>query len=345
MFARNIAIDLGTASIIIYVEGKGIVLNEPSVVAFETGSRRLVAAGKKALDMIGRAPDSITVAHPLMKGVISDYTVTEQMLRYFLSKVYRYNIFKPKMVVCVPSVVTTVEKRTVADVCRAAGARKVALIEEPIAAAIGGGVDISKPHGTMVVDIGGGTTDIAVLTLGSMAVTRSLKVAGNSCDEAIIRYVRKHYSILIGELTAERIKREIGCVFPQKEIQSIEAKGRNYITGLPNTFEINSKQVFQAMEEPLLAITEGVQEVLERTPPELVGDIVQDGILMTGGGSLLRGLDQLITYKTGVKTRVAEDAVNCVVLGAGESLKHLESLSDGTEVYSVRDSYQIANDQ
>ena len=340
MFSGNIAIDLGTASVIIYIEGKGIVLNEPSVVAFDSNTKRLIAAGNDAMKMLGRVSDSVTVAHPLMNGVISDFTLTEQMLKYFLGKVYKYNIFKPRAVVSIPSVVTTVERRTVVDVCRAVGIRKVALIEEPVAAAIGEGIDISRPYGTMVVDIGGGTTDIAVITLGSMAVTRSLKTAGSSFDEAIIRYIRKNYSVLVGELTAEKIKKEIGCTLPHKKVKSMEAKGRNYITGLPVSFHINSLQVFRALEEPLLEIINGIQEVLEKTPPELLGDILESGILMTGGGSLLMGLDKLITNKTGVFTCVARNAVSCIVLGAGKTLKHMEHLPDGSEVYSVRDCYR-----
>ena len=336
MFSNNVAIDLGTASIMIYIQGKGIVLTEPSVVAYDTRSRALIAAGSEALKMVGRAPASITVAHPLDKGVISDYEITEQMIRYFLKKVNRRKLTKPKMIVCMPSVVTSVEQRTIIDVCKNVGAKKVCLMEEPLAAAIGAGIDVSKPHGTMVVDIGGGSTDIAVITMGDMAITRSVRTAGNSFDHAIIKYVRRNYSILIGELTAEHIKKEIGYTFSKKKVDVIKAKGRNYITGLPVEFEINSKQVFEALEEPLIEVTNAVHEVLENTPPELISDISRDGILMTGGGSLLKGLDKLIEYKTGVPARVAEDALNCVVLGTGKSLEYISKLPDGSEYSDLK---------
>ena len=336
----NIAIDLGTATVMIYVEGRGIVLSEPSVAAYDAKTGELFSAGKEAAGMMGRAPESIVVVRPMMDGVISDYSVTEQMLRYFLSKVRRHNIFKPQVMACVPSVITSVDQRTIVEVIHRTGAKRVCLIEEPVAAAIGAGIDVSKPHGCMVVDIGGGTTDIAVISMGASVIKKSIKVAGASFDEAIARFVRREYSVTIGRLTAEDIKIRVGCTFPQKTVDTMVAKGVNFVTGYPEEFEINSKQVFLSLQEPLTAIMDAVQDVLEQTPPELIADIMHDGILMTGGGSKLSGLDKLIEWKTGVATRVADDAEYCVVLGTGKALAHIKEYPDGDrEDLSADDAY------
>ena len=342
MFRYDIGIDLGTSSVIIYVPEKGIVLSEPSVVAYKTDTGKLIAAGKNALNMIGRNPESITVVRPLINGVISDFSATEQMLRYFIQKVCGNSIFKPRSVVCMPSTITGVEQRTIIDVVKAAGAGKACLIEEPLAAAIGAGLDISRPHGSMVIDVGGGSTDFAVITLGSMALSCSIRVAGNTMDEAIARYVKKKTNIFIGDRTAEEIKIKIGCAYPRDEELAMYAKGRNGLTGLPESFEITSSEVLEAIEDPLETIKDTVRNVLEKTPPELIGDISSDGIVMTGGGSLLYGINKLISEKTGIDVRVADDPINCVAIGAGMSLKHIEILTenDRTNEYNYAPSNQ-----
>lgn len=330
-FTPDIGIDLGTASVLIYVKGKGIVLNEPSVVAIDTSTDTILAVGEEARLMLGRTPGSIVATRPLKEGVISDYEVTEKMLKYFIEKVTGgvsvFKIFKPKIMVCVPSGVTEVEKKAVIDATMDAGAREVFLIEEPIAAAIGSGIDISKPNGCMVVDIGGGTTDIAVISLGGIVVSSSIKVAGDQFDDALIKYMRKQHSMLIGERTAEAMKMAIGTAFPRQEEITLDVRGRNLVSGLPEVRTISSLEALEALKESVTQIADAVHVVLEKTPPELSSDISDKGILMTGGGSLLWGLDKLISKRTGIDVYVSEDAVSCVARGTGDALNSLKVLS------------------
>ncbi len=325
-FGENIGIDLGTASVLVYIKGQGIVIREPSVVAIDKDTNSIMAVGEEARRMLGRTPGNIVAIRPLREGVISNYDVTEKMLQYFIEKALGKRSFvKPTIAVCVPSSVTEVEKRAVEDATRQAGARRVHIIEEPIAAAIGSGIDISRACGSMVVDIGGGTTDIAVISLGGAVVSHSLKVAGDNFDEAIIRYMRKKHNILIGERTAEELKIEIGTVFERSMPVSMDVRGRNLITGLPKNITVSSEEMLEALLESALAITDAVHSVLERTPPELAADIYERGIVMTGGGSLLYGLDKLIQSKTGINAMVAEDAVSCVAIGTG---RYIEFMAD-----------------
>ena len=325
-FGQDIGIDLGTATVLVYIKGKGIVLREPSVVAIDRNTNKLLAVGEEARKMIGRTPGNIVAIRPLRDGVISDYDVTERMLKYFINKVCKNRIFKPRIMVCVPSGVTEVEKRAVVDAAIQAGAKRTYLIEEPIAAAIGAGVDISKACGCMVVDIGGGTTDIAVISLGGNVVSSSIKIAGDKFDDAIMRYIRKKHSIMIGDRTAEELKIRVGTVYRRKEQVVMEVRGRNLITGLPNVIKVTSDEMIEALEEPVMNIVEEVHAVLERTPPELAADISDNGILMTGGGCLLYGLDKLIREKTGIKVRIADDAISCVAKGTGKALDNIEAI-------------------
>jgi len=323
----DIGIDLGTATVLVYIKGKGIVLREPSVVAIDKNTNKLLAVGEEARKMLGRTPGNIVAIRPLREGVISDYQVTERMLRYFLNKVCSksmFKLFKPRVMICVPSGVTEVEKRAVEDAAVQAGARKTYLIEEPIAAAIGAGIDITKACGSMVVDIGGGTTDIAVISLGGTVVSTSTKLAGDKFDEAIVRYMRKKHNIMIGERTAEEMKIQIGTVFPRVQEVSMDVRGRNLVSGLPKTIRITSTEIMEALEEPVSSNIEAVHSVLERTPPELAADISDRGIVMTGGGSLVYGLDKLLQHRTGINVVIAEDAVSCVALGTGKVLDNIE---------------------
>lgn len=326
---KDIGIDLGTATVLIYVKGSGIVIKEPSVVAIDKNTDRIIKVGREAQRMLGRTPGNITAIRPLRDGVISQYEITLKMIQYFIKKACGTMIFKPRVIICVPSGITEVEERAVVDAATQAGAKRTYLIEEPVAAAIGAGINIAAPNGHMVVDIGGGTTDIAVLSLGGVVVSESIKVAGDKFDEAIIRYVRRKHNVLIGERTAEAIKIKIGCAWPRKEPRTLEVKGRCLIQGLPRVVRINSDEIPDALEEPITAIIEAVCSVVERTPPELIGDILSNGIVMTGGGSLLYGLDRLIAYATGIKTRVADKAVSCVAIGTGKSLDNLSSIPEG----------------
>ncbi len=335
--AKDIGIDLGTASVLVYIKGKGVVLNEPSVVAIDKNTGRLLKVGAKAQAMLGRTPGNIVAIRPLRDGVISDYDMTERMLKEFIRKVTGgFHLFPPRIMVCVPSGITEVEERAVIDAGRQAGARRVYLIEEPVAAAIGAGIDITKPDGHMVVDIGGGTSDIAVISLSGVVESASIKVAGDQFNEAIVKYMRRKHNILIGERTAEQMKMEIGCVYPKEEEATIEIKGRCLMTGLPKTITVNSTEMMEAFEEPVERILEAVHNVLERTPPELVADISNNGIVMTGGGSLVDGFDKLITARTGIHTVVAEDAISCVAEGTGKSLDSLGDMQDGTVNLSRR---------
>ena len=335
--AKDIGIDLGTASVLVYIKGKGVVLNEPSVVAIDKNTGRLLKVGAEAQAMLGRTPGNIVAIRPLRDGVISDYDMTERMLKEFIRKVTGgFHLFPPRIMVCVPSGITEVEERAVIDAGRQAGARRVYLIEEPVAAAIGAGIDITKPDGHMVVDIGGGTSDIAVISLSGVVESASIKVAGDQFNESIVKYMRRKHNILIGERTAEQMKMEIGCVYPKEEEATIEIKGRCLMTGLPKTITVNSTEMMEAFEEPVERILEAVHNVLERTPPELVADISNNGIVMTGGGSLVDGFDKLITARTGIHTVVAEDAISCVAEGTGKSLDSLGDMQDGTVNLSRR---------
>ena len=335
--AKDIGIDLGTASVLVYIKGKGVVLNEPSVVAIDKNTGRLLKVGAEAQAMLGRTPGNIVAIRPLRDGVISDYDMTERMLKEFIRKVTGgFHLFPPRIMVCVPSGITEVEERAVIDAGRQAGARRVYLIEEPVAAAIGAGIDITKPDGHMVVDIGGGTSDIAVISLSGVVESASIKVAGDQFNEAVVKYMRRKHNILIGERTAEQMKMEIGCVYPKEEEATIEIKGRCLMTGLPKTITVNSTEMMEAFEEPVERILEAVHNVLERTPPELVADISNNGIVMTGGGSLVGGFDKLITARTGIHTVVAEDAISCVAEGTGKSLDSLGDMQDGTVNLSRR---------
>ena len=325
-WGQDIGIDLGTATVIAYVKGKGIVLREPSVVAVDSNTGEVLAVGKEARRMLGRTPGNIVATRPLREGVISNYTVTEKMLKYFINKVCGRFVFAPRIMICIPSRVTEVEKKAVIDAATQAGARKVYLIEEPIAAAIGAGIDISKPCGNMVVDIGGGTTDIAVISLGGSVTSTSLKVAGDKFDEYIIKYIKKKHNIIIGERTAEDLKVNIGCVYPKMQDVEMDIRGRDLIDGLPKTITIHSSEMLEAMIEPALMIVDAVHSVLEKTPPELAADISDRGIYMTGGGCLVDGLDKLLQEKTGINVMIAHDTVSCVALGTGKALDNLDSL-------------------
>ena len=336
MFAKDIGIDLGTASVLIYVKDKGIVLQEPSVVSIDKNSGKLLKVGTEAQQMLGRTPGNIIAIRPLRDGVISDYDMTERMLKEFIKKVTTFSLFKPRLLICVPSGITEVEERAVVDAGIQAGARRAYLIEEPVAAAIGAGIDITKPDGHMVVDIGGGTADIAVISLGGVVESASIKIAGDKFDEAVVKYIRKKHNVLIGDRTAEELKMSIGCVFPRPEEVTMEIKGRCLMTGLPRVFSVSSSEMIEAFEEVSSRILEAIHGVLERTPPELVADISTNGIVMTGGGSLLWGFDKLIESHTGIETHVAEDAISCVAEGTGKSLDSLDQMQDGTMNLSRR---------
>ena len=326
MIGSDIGIDLGTASILVYIRGKGVVLKEPSVVAFDRDTNKIKAIGEDARLMLGRTPGNIVAVRPLRQGVISDYTVTEKMMKYFIQKALGKRTFrKPRIAVCVPSGVTEVEKKAVEDATYQAGAREVSIIEEPIAAAIGAGIDISKPCGNMIVDIGGGTSDIAVISLGGTVVSASIKIAGDDFDEAIVRYMRKKHNLLIGERTAEEIKIKIGTCFRRPENITLDIRGRNLVTGLPKTVTVTSDETEEALREPASQVCEAVHSVLERTPPELAADIADRGIVLTGGGALLHGLEELLEEKTGITTMTAEDPLRAVAIGTGKYIELLNS--------------------
>ena len=324
MMSNDIGIDLGTASILVYIKGKGVVLKEPSVVAIDRDTNKIMAIGEEARLMIGRTPGNIVAVRPLRQGVISDYTITEKMMKYFINKaVGKRTLRKPRISVCIPSGATEVEKKAVEDATYQAGAREVAIIEEPVAAAIGAGIDIGKACGNMIVDIGGGTADIAVST--------SIKIAGDDFDEALVRYMRKKHNLLIGERTAEEIKINIGAAYRRPEVQTMEVRGRNLVTGLPKTIVVTSDETLEALREPALQIVDAVHNVLERTPPELAADIFDRGIVMTGGGSLLSGLDALIEEKTGITTVIAEDPLTAVAIGTGKFIEFAHGMTSALE--------------
>lgn len=321
LFNRDIGIDLGTANTLVYVRGKGIVMREPSVVAVDVKKEEVMAVGREAKEMIGRTPGSISAVRPLKDGVIADFEVTSAMLRYFIRRAIRYNPFsRPRLIVCIPSGVTEVERRAVIEAAQNAGARQVDLIEEPMAAAIGAGLEVAEATGCMVVDIGGGTSEVAVISLGDIVTAQSVRVAGDDFDEAIISYIKKKYNLLIGERTAEDLKVKLGSAFPYEDETTMDVKGRNLVDGLPKNIVISAEEVREALADPVGSIVEAVKSTLERTPPELSADIIDNGIMLTGGGALLRGLDMLINRETGMPVHVAEDPLDCVVNGTGKCL-------------------------
>lgn len=327
--SMDIGVDLGTANVLVYIKGRGIVLREPSVVAIDRDTNTVLAIGEEARAMIGRTPGNIVAIRPLRDGVIADYDTTESMLRHFIKKVAGTRfLFKPRIMVCIPSGVTTVEKRAVLEAAMQAGAKNTYLIEEPLAAALGAGLDISEPFGSMVVDIGGGTTDVAVLSLGGIVLSESLKIGGDKFDEALVRYVKREYNVIIGERTAETLKVNIGTALEAGRNESMEIRGRDLLTGLPKSLRITSSETFDALNESVSLIIQRVKSVLENTPPELSADIMDRGIIMTGGGSMLHGLDKLIQIETGIPTYLAEDPLSCVALGTGKALDSIGSIED-----------------
>ncbi|PLX93484.1 MAG: rod shape-determining protein [Desulfuromonas sp.] len=329
-FSNDLAIDLGTANTLVYLKGKGIVVSEPSVVAVQkefSGQRKVLAVGKEAKKMLGRTPGSIVAIRPMKDGVIADFDITEEMLRYFIQKVHnRKTLVRPRIVICVPSGITQVEKRAVKESAESAGAREVYLIEEPMAAAIGAGLPITEASGNMIVDIGGGTTEVAVISLAGIVYAKSVRVGGDKLDEAIVQYMKRKYNLLIGERTAEEIKIEVGSAHPDNEVLKREVKGRDLVTGIPKTLEIDSNEIRDALSEPINAIVEAVRIALERTPPELAADIVDKGIVLAGGGAHLRNLDALLREETGLPVVISEDPLSCVVLGSGKVLDELDLL-------------------
>lgn len=325
MFNTDIGIDLGTASVLVYIKGKGVVLKEPSVVAVDRDTEKIKAVGEEARLMIGRTPGNILAVRPMKQGVISNYSITEQMIRYFIQKsIGKRSYKKPRICICIPSEATEVEKKAVEDACYQAGARQVYTVEEPLAAAIGSGIEVKKPCGNMIVDIGGGTTDIAVISLGGTVVSTSVKIAGDDFDEAIIRHMRKKHNLLIGERTAEEIKIGIGTCYQKAETDTMEVRGRNLVTGLPKTVEVTSDETEEALRDATGSIVESIHRVLEQTPPELAADIAVRGIVLTGGGCLLRGLDELIESKTGINTMTAEDPMTAVAIGTGQYIDMID---------------------
>ncbi|HEX2239860.1 MAG TPA: rod shape-determining protein [Actinomycetota bacterium] len=327
VIGRDMAVDLGTANTLVYVRGRGIVLNEPSVVAINTKTGAILAVGAEAKQMIGRTPAHIVAIRPLKDGVIADFDVTEKMLRYFIQKVHRRSfLVKPRVVVCVPSGITGVEQRAVEEATISAGARSAFIIEEPMAAAIGAGLPVHEPTGNMVVDIGGGTTEVAVVSLGGIVTSQSVRIGGDELDESIVSYIKKEYSLALGERTSEEIKMGIGSAFPFPEEQQAEIRGRDLVTGLPKTIIVSAEEIRRAIEEPVNAIVDAVKNTLDKTPPELASDIMDKGIVLAGGGSLLTGLDERLKHETGMPIHVAEDALSAVAVGSGKCLEEFESL-------------------
>jgi rod shape-determining protein MreB and related proteins len=331
---RDMAVDLGTANTLVYVRGRGIVLSEPSVVAIDERSGEVHAVGVEAKRMLGRTPGTISAIRPLKDGVIADFDVTEQMLRHFIQKVHQHRFAHPRVVVCVPSGVTGVEKRAVGEATLSAGAREAHLIEEPMAAAIGAGLPVSEPTGNMIVDVGGGTTEVAVISLGGIVVSQSLRVGGDEMDEAIISHVKKEYKLLIGQQTAEEIKLEIGSAFDMREEFHAEVRGRDMLTGLPKTVVLSSEEVRHALEEPVSQIIDAIRSTLDKTPPELAADIMDRGIVLAGGGALLAGLDERLRHETQMPSHLAESPLTCVAVGSGRSLEVLETMARAAKARS-----------
>lgn len=324
---RDMAVDLGTANTLVYVRGRGIVLNEPSVVAINTKTGAILAVGEEAKRMIGRTPGHIHAIRPLKDGVIADFDVTEKMLRYFIQKVHKRRVFaKPRMVVCVPSGITGVEQRAVEEATIAAGARSAFIIEEPMAAAIGAGLPVHEPAGNMVIDIGGGTTEVAVISLGGIVTAESIRVGGDELDEAIINFVKKEYSLMLGERTAEEIKMTIGSAYPLPDEPMAEIRGRDLVTGLPKVIIVSAEEIRRAIEEPVNSIVDSVKQTLDKTPPELAADIMDKGIVLTGGGALLKGLDERLKHETGMPIHITDNPLACVAIGSGKCLEEFEAL-------------------
>ncbi|KKC30012.1 rod shape-determining protein [Caldanaerobacter subterraneus] len=321
-FSRDIGIDLGTATTLVYVQGKGIVLREPSVVAMRTDTKTILAVGEEAKRMVGRTPGNIIAIRPMRDGVIADFDITKAMLDHFISRVNpRKGLFRPRVIIGIPSGVTEVEKRAVIEAALQAGAKEAHTVEEPMAAAIGAGLPVEEPTGSMVVDIGGGTTDVAVISLGGIVTNKSLRVGGDEMDEAIINYIKREYNLMIGERTAEEIKIQIGSAFPKEKEESMDIRGRDLVSGLPKTLRITSTEILEALKEPLSSIVEAIKMTLEKTPPELAADIMDRGIMLTGGGALLSGIDKLIRQETGMPVQIADNPTDCVALGAGKILE------------------------
>lgn len=329
IFERDIAVDMGTSSTLIFEQGKGVVAREPTVVAVDKFTGKILRIGQDAQKMLGRTPANIVAIHPVNSGVISDYEITAQMLRELIARITSFSLFKPRILACVPSSINGVEERAVIDACIEAGARKVYLLETAVATALGAGVDISKADGHMVIDIGGGTTEVAIISVGGVVECESIKVAGSSFDEAIVKYIRNKHNVRIGLSTAEELKRSIGCIIQRPDVGVEEVKGQNLANGLPKTIEINSTELIEAFVEPMNRILEAIHSVLERTPPQLVGDLDKNGIIMSGGGSLIYGIDRLIERSTGIRTVVVDDAISCAAYGAGKMLMHLDEMQDG----------------
>jgi len=327
MFSNDLAIDLGTANTLIYIKGKGIILSEPSVVAIKKGTNQVLKVGREAKEMLGRTPGSIVAIRPLKDGVIADFDVTEQMIRAFILKTHnRKALVRPRVIVGVPSGITQVEKRAIRDSADQAGAREVYLIEEPMAAAIGAGLPVQEPTGSMIVDIGGGTTEVAVISLSGIVYSQSVRIAGDEMDEAITQYLKRKYNLLIGERTSENIKIQIGSAYPFDEPRKMDIRGRDLVGGIPKTLAINDSDIREALHDPVYAIVDAIKTALERTPPELAADIAEKGMVLAGGGALLHGLDTLIALETHLKVRVADDPLSCVVLGTGKVLDELDFL-------------------
>lgn len=329
IFSRDIGIDLGTATVLVYAEGKGVVMREPSVVAIDKTTDKVIKVGKEAQEMIGRTPDSIVAMRPLKDGVINQYEVTERMLQYFIRRACGKSLLQPRIMISVPSGISEVEERAILDAASEAGARKTLLIRSPIAAALGAGLNIKTAIGNMTVDIGGGVTEIAVISLGGIVISKTVKVGGDSFDEAIVKYVRDNYNVLIGDRTAEMIKIKIGEVYEHAEAKLLEVRGRDLLTGMPKVITLSSKEMIGATYEPMTALIDGICDIIEHTPPELVGDILHNGIILVGGGSLLQGLDKLITRVTGIKTLRAKNPESCVAFGMGEKLKTISKYPTG----------------
>ncbi len=324
IFSKDMGIDLGTANTLVYVKGKGVVVREPSVVAIQVENKEVLAVGSEAKQMIGRTPGNIIAIRPMKDGVIADFDVTQAMLKHFIKKAYpKPTLFKPKVIVCVPSGVTEVEKRAVEEAAEQAGAKQAFLIEEPMAAAIGADLPVAEPTGSMIVDIGGGTTEVAIISLGGIVTSRSIRVAGDELDEAIVQYVKRQYNLMIGDRTAEEVKIRIGSAYPGEQETSMEIKGRDLVTGLPKTLQITSQEVREAVAEPVNSILEAIKYTLEKTPPELAADIMDRGLVLTGGGALLKGLDKRVKEETGMPVYVAENPLDCVVQGTGKALEEM----------------------
>lgn len=326
-FVKNMGVDLGTANTLVYIKGKGIVAREPSVVAIQTNTKQVLAVGEEAKKMIGRTPGNIVAIRPLKDGVIADFDVTKNMLKYFIRKASNgKSLFQPRVVVCVPSGVTEVEKRAVEEAAIHAGARDAYLIEEPMAAAIGAGLPVEEATGSMIVDIGGGTTEVAIISLGGIVTSKSIRVGGDELDESIVNFIKKEYSLLIGERTAEEIKITIGSADKESELMTMEIRGRDMVSGLPKTLEISSTEIYEAMKEPISNILEAIKSTLEKTPPELAADVMELGIMLTGGGALLDGINRLIIAETGMPVHIAEEPLDCVAIGTGRALDNIEVL-------------------